>query len=63
MAFVYLVYVYFFAGIIIAAWFSFYKIARIDASAKVTSFWFKLIIIPAGILLWPVVLFKLKSKK
>ena len=62
MIFVYALYVYFFTGIIIAAWFSFYKITKVDAAAKGTSFWFKLIILPAGILLWPIVLFKLKAK-
>jgi hypothetical protein len=62
MIFVYFFYAYFFAGIVIAAWFSFYKITKIDAAAKGTSFWFKLIILPAGILLWPIILFKLKAK-
>lgn len=62
MIFVYFLYVYFFAGIITAAWFSFYKITKIDAAAKGTSFWFKLIILPAAILLWPIILIKLKAK-
>jgi hypothetical protein len=63
MIFIYFFYAYFFTGIIVAAWFSFYKITAIDAAAKATSFWFKLIIMPASILLWPIVLLKLKSKK
>jgi hypothetical protein len=63
MIFVYFLYLYFFVGIIIAAWFSFNKITKIDVAAKGTSFWFKLIIMPAGILLWPIVLLKLKGKK
>ncbi len=62
MIVVYLVYAYFIAGIIIAAWFSFYKITKIDAAAIGASLWFKLIILPAGILLWPIVLYKLKAK-
>ncbi len=61
MIVVYFFYAYFFAGFLIAVWFSFYKITKIDAAAKGTSFWFKLIIIPASILLWPVILFKLKA--
>jgi hypothetical protein len=62
MIFVYIFYLYSFVGIIIAVWFSFYKISKIDVAAKGTSIWFKLIILPAAMLLWPIVLFKLKAK-
>lgn len=63
MTLVYIVYLYFFTGICIAGWFAFFKISRIDDAAKNTSFWFKVILLPAGILLWPVVLYKLNTLK
>jgi hypothetical protein len=47
----------------IAIWFVFYKITRIDGSAKGTSFGFKVLLLPASILLWPIVLHKLNTLK
>jgi len=63
MLFIYLVYVYFIIGIAFAIWFVFYKISRIDAAAKGTSFWFKVLLLPASVLLWPIVLYKLTTLK
>ncbi len=63
MLFIYLLFVYFIIGIAIAIWFVFYKIKRIDVAAKGTSFWFKVILLPASILLWPIVLYKLSTLK
>lgn len=59
MMLIYLLYVYFIIGIAIAIWFIFYKITRVDAAAKGTSFWFKLLLLPASVLLWPIILYKL----
>ena len=58
MLVVYLVYVYFITGFLFSVWFSFYKVKRVDESTAATSVWFKLIIMPATILLWPIVLYK-----
>jgi len=63
MLFIYLLYVYVITGIAIAAWFAFYKVTRIDKAAAGTSFWFRVLLLPAGILLWPVVLYKLSALK
>jgi hypothetical protein len=63
MLFIYLLYAYFFTGIVVAAWFAFYKVTRIDHAAKGTSFGFKILLLPAGILLWPVILYKLTTLK
>jgi hypothetical protein len=63
MLFIYLLFVYVVIGAIVSAWFAFYKVTRIDHAAKGTSFWFKILLLPAGILLWPVVLYKLTTLK
>lgn len=63
MAAVYILYGYCIVGIIVAVWFSFFKISKIDEAASGSSIWFKLIIMPATILLWPVVCIKLNYKK
>jgi hypothetical protein len=63
MLFIYLLYVYFIIGIAIAIWFVFYKITRVDAAAKGTSFWFKVLLLPASVLLWPIVLYKINTLK
>ncbi len=59
----YILYGYGIVGIVFAVWFSFFKVSRIDEAATGTSVWFKLIIIPAALLLWPAVWRKLYSKK
>jgi hypothetical protein len=58
-----LMYVYFFIGAGIAAWFIFFKLTKVDDAAKGTSFWFKLLLIPGSILLWSFILFKLTTIK
>ncbi len=63
MIVIYSVYVYFIAGISIAIWFSFFKVTKIDAAVVASSFWFKLIIMPAVLLLWPMVLYKAAATK
>ncbi len=62
MAAVYILYGYCIAGIVFAVWFSFFKVAKVDEVATGSSVWFKLIIIPATILLWPLVLVRLNFK-
>ena len=54
---------YFIIGIAIAIWFVFYKITRVDTAAKDTSFWFKVLLLPACVLLWPIVLYKFNTFK
>ena len=63
MGIVYLLYAYFAIGFLFAIWFSFFKVKKIDEGAAATSVWFKLIIMPASILLWPLVCKKLFPKK
>ncbi len=63
MIFIYAVYLYLAAGFVIAIWFSFFKVGRTDSAAEGTSLWFRLIIMPATILLWPIVLRKISAKK
>ena len=48
--------VYFISGVMLAVWFSFYKVQKIYGGAKQVSWWFRLIIMPGTILLWPWVL-------
>ncbi len=57
----YILMLYFFIGIITAFWFSFFKVYKIDEGAIGAPFGFRLIIIPATILLWPLVLQKIRS--
>jgi hypothetical protein len=63
MIFIYVFYAYFLIGLAIAIWFCFFKVTRIDAAAAGSSMWFKLIIVPGTMLLWPFVLYKLLSLK
>lgn len=59
----YVFYLYFLTGTAIAIWFCFFKITKIDVAANGASFWFKLMIVPGTMLLWPFVLHKLSSAK
>jgi hypothetical protein len=63
MSFIYFLYTYFFIGFAIAVWFTFSKVSKIDDAAKGTSFGFKLLLMPASILLWPIVLYKINTLK
>ncbi len=63
MIFIYLLYVYLVFGLGFAVWFSFFKLEKTDEAAKGTSIWFKLIILPGLVLLWPVVWFKLLKEE
>jgi hypothetical protein len=54
-----LIYGYLLAGLIPGAWFCFFRAGRVDAGAAHSGLMFKLIILPAAILLWPLVLHKL----
>jgi hypothetical protein len=55
--------VYFLIGFIISFWFSFFKVHKIDEGAAGAPFGFRLVIIPATVLLWPWVLQKISSSK
>ena len=59
MLMVSLIYGYLLAGLIPGAWFCFVRVGRIDPGAAHSGISFKLIILPAAILLWPLVLHKL----
>lgn len=58
-----LIYVNVIIGFCCAIWFAFFKVSKIDEGAAHTSIWFKLMIIPAVILLWPLVLTMILSNK
>ena len=59
MIIIYFLSFYFIVGLLFAIWFSFYKVQKIDEGAAKTSLWFKLIIMPATVLLWPIILKKI----
>jgi hypothetical protein len=59
MLLVFLIYGYLLAGLILGVWFCFFRAGRIDPGAAHSGLSFKLIILPAAILLWPLVLHKL----
>ncbi len=63
MTLIYLFNFYFVIGFFFSLWFCFFKVTKIDLGASDASVWFKLIIIPAAILLWPIVWQKLYNKK
>jgi hypothetical protein len=54
----YLVYAYLMTGLLVAIWFCFFQAGRIYAGAARSGVGFKLIILPAALLLWPLVLCK-----
>ena len=58
MLVIYSLYVYLLVGFFIALWFVFIKIKRLDHAAEDTPFNFKLILIPACVLLWPYITYK-----
>lgn len=58
-----LVYINLAIGFCCAIWFAFFKVGKIDEGAANTSVWFKLMIVPAVILLWPLVLTITWSRK
>jgi hypothetical protein len=58
MVLVYLVYGYLLIGLLVGAWFCFFRVGRTDPGAAHTSIGFRLIILPAALLLWPLVLRK-----
>jgi len=62
MIILFLAYAYVLLGLLVAIWFSFFKIHKIDKSAAGSSFWFRLIIMPATMLIWPIVMLKLNTK-
>lgn len=49
---------YFLAGLIIGLLFIIWGIGKVDHVAQQSSIWFRLIVLPGSILLWPVVLLK-----
>lgn len=55
---VYLVYAYLMIGLLVGIWFCFFRAGRIDPGAARSGIGFKLIILPAALLLWPIVLRK-----
>ncbi len=58
MIVVYLLYLYIALGIIIALWFAFFKVHYLDHNAKDTSLFFRLMILPGSIILWPYIIYK-----
>jgi hypothetical protein len=62
MIFMYLLYLYLVVGLLFAIWFAFFRVSRIDEQATNASVWFKLIIIPGAVLLWPIVLWKMNNR-
>jgi len=59
----YLVYAYLLTGLFVAVWFCFFQAGRIDSGAAGSGVGFKLIIMPAALLLWPVVIGKLIKRE
>lgn len=47
-------------GVVFAPWFSWRGADRIDASASGSTLGFRLIILPGAVLLWPVLMFRLR---
>jgi len=62
MILVYLLYTYLAIGLITASWICFFKIEKIDVGAGHTSIGFRLLILPAMLLLWPLVIKKITAK-
>lgn len=54
-------FIYLLPGFVFAVWFAYVKVPRIDPGARNSSFFFKLILLPGAMLLWPILLFKLKN--
>jgi len=50
---------YFFIGFLFGLYFIVKGVTRLDHDAKGTSFWFRLIILPGSIGLWPILLAKM----
>jgi hypothetical protein len=63
MLLVSLIYSYLSAGLVPGAWFCFFRAGRIDPGAAHSGLSFKLIILPAAILLWPLVLHKILNAR
>ncbi len=63
MIVLYILLAYLILGFFFALWFAFYKISKIDQGATQSSVGFKLLIIPASILLWVIILVKINSVK
>lgn len=59
----YILSIYFVVGLAFSIWFAFFKVKRIDEAAAGTSIGFKLIIMPAAVILWPLLFLKLAYKK
>lgn len=62
MIFLYLFYIYLCLGVLFGLYFVFAGAKKIDASVSHAPFSFKLIILPASIVLWIYLLFKLLKK-
>ena len=58
MNIIYFLYLYLLLGCIYSFYFVFFRLQKIDSSAKHTSLFFKSIIFGGCILLWPVLIFK-----
>ncbi|OKS88070.1 hypothetical protein RG47T_3534 [Mucilaginibacter polytrichastri] len=52
-------YAYLFLGFLFAIWFAFINPGKGEFGIRHTSLWFRLIIIPGSIVLWPVMLIKI----
>jgi hypothetical protein len=63
MLIVYFIYGYLVTGLIVGSWFCFFKAGRTDPGAAHSGPGFKLIILPAALLLWPLVLRKQIKKQ
>ena len=63
MLFVYVLYAYLIIGFIVAISFCFLRIEKIDEGAIHTGIGFKLLLLPAALLLWPLILKRMLLKK
>lgn len=54
--------IYFLPGFAFAVWFAYFKVPVIDAGARNSSFFFKLILLPGAMLLWPLLIIKLINR-
>lgn len=59
MIVIYLLYLYIALGVVIALWFTFFKVHHIDHNAKETSLLFRFLILPGSIILWPYIIYKI----
>jgi hypothetical protein len=57
-----MLYAYLAVGLIVALWFCFAQIGKLDAGAEHSGISFKLLMLPASLLLWPLIIKKIMKK-